>query len=80
MRRTILATVASLALLATTASAAAALPENGNAYGKGVKFHCADMPYGQLVKQAPAGHPVVGAKKFITQDLALLQAHGCFLD
>ena len=79
MRRTILATVASVALLATTASAAMAFAENGNAYGKGVKVHCG-APYGQLVKQAPAGHPVVGAKKFITQDLALLKAHGCFPD
>ena len=79
MRRTILATVASVALLATTASAAVAFADNGNAYGKGVKVHCG-APYGQLVKQAPAGHPVVGAKKFITQDLALLQAHGCFVD
>jgi hypothetical protein len=77
MRRTILATVASVALLATTASAAVAFAENGNAYGKGVKVHC-DGPYGQLVKLAPAGHPIVGAKKFITQDLAVLQAHGCF--
>ena len=79
MRRTILATVATVAMLATSASAAVAFAENGNAYGKGVKVHCG-APYGQLVKAAPDGHPIVGAKKFITQDLAVLQAHGCFVD
>jgi hypothetical protein len=74
MRRTILATTAAVALLATTASAAVAFADNGKAYGKGVQFHCG-APYGQLVKLAPAGHPVTGAKYFMEE---VAQGHpGC---
>ena len=75
MRRTVIATAAAAALLAATASAAVAFPENGNGYGKGVIYHCG-MPYGQLVKQAPAGHKIVGAKAFITNK-AVAEGHGC---
>ena len=75
MRRTILATAAAVALLAATASAAMALPENGLGYGKGVTFHCG-APYGQLVKMAPAGHPVTGVKYFM--DNVAAYHPGCF--
>ena len=87
MRRTILATAAAVALLATTASAAVAFPENGKAYGKGVQFHCtAQKNFGQYVKASKgvAGHRPVkgGAKAFITfmaENPTEAQLHGCFL-
>jgi hypothetical protein len=83
MRRTILATAAAVALLATTASAAAALPEDHPkaGFGKGVQFHCSGFTYGQLVKGAKdvEGHPAtkgIGAKRFM---LEIAPSHpGCF--
>lgn len=76
MRRTVIATATATALLAATISSAVAYKENGNGYGLGVKVHCG-APYGQLVQQAQPGHPIIGAKAFIT-NIELATLHGCF--
>ena len=87
MRRTLLAAAATVALLATTASAAVAFPES-KAYGKGVQVHCtAYENFGQYVEASKgvAGHRPVkgGAKAFITfmvdpANADVAEAHGCF--
>jgi hypothetical protein len=70
VKRTLIIILTLAVLLVALAAPALAFPEQGNAYGNGIKFHCDGASYGQLVKAAQQsglhgdGWVPAGAKNF----------------